>query len=144
MAYQNGPVYQQRYQPAAQQLTQARDLVLAREAVPPGTERADGEPVAARARIALLEAELGARLSIRARATALAAELAAARQRVATLEAAAERAHHREDELEAELVTMRHRQEGSERALEDIKGSASWRMTEPLRSAQRLVRGRAR
>ncbi len=50
----------------------------------------------------------------------------------------------RESELRRELHVLGQRWEGAERALVNIKGSASWRMTEPLRSAKRLVDQRSR
>jgi hypothetical protein len=143
LAYLNGPVYEARYHPAAALLAQARDLVLTRERVPPGAGSVDGDPRAAEARLAILEAELGARLSIRERVTALEAELQAARRRLPALETELQQARHREAELEAQLVTLRYRQEGAQRALENVTGSASWRMTEPLRSVKRLARRRA-
>jgi hypothetical protein len=142
LAYGRPSVYQQRYHPAAQLLAQARDLVLARERVPQDTESSDGDFGAARARIAVLEAELGERLLIRERAAALEAALAAAQRRLPALEAELEQTRRREEGLRAELMTLRHRQEGAQRALENITGSASWRMTEPLRSAKRRVRRR--
>jgi hypothetical protein len=48
-------------------------------------------------------------------------------------------AHTRQAELEAELAELKPRYEAAERALENIKGSASWRLTEPLRFAKRRV-----
>jgi hypothetical protein len=112
LAYLNGSVYQQRYYPAAALLAQARDVVLARERVPPGAQPSDQDLQAARDHIALLESELGGTT------------------------------HWREqlEALEAEVVTLRHRIAGAERALQNIKGSASWRMTEPLRDAKRRLR----
>ena len=129
MAYFDGPVFEQRYQPAAHLLSQARDLVVARQRVPPGTESED-DPSVARARIALLEAELGERLSVREVTAALQADVLLARRRIA--------------ELESELETLGRHHDRAERALEDIKGSPSWRMTEPLRAAKRLARPRPR
>jgi hypothetical protein len=49
----------------------------------------------------------------------------------------------REKALATELRTVRERLDGAERALANIKGSASWRMTEPLRAAKGRV-GRRR
>jgi hypothetical protein len=46
-------------------------------------------------------------------------------------------ARARERELRAQLVALQQRLDGAARALEDIKGSASWRITEPLRTAKR-------
>jgi predicted nucleic acid-binding Zn-ribbon protein len=85
----------------------------------------------------VLEAELGARLSARERASALAAELEQARQRQSALAAELERLRRQTAELEAERDSLHHRFEGSERALNNIKGSASWKLTEPLRQAKR-------
>jgi hypothetical protein len=42
----------------------------------------------------------------------------------------------REAEMLEELATLRDRLAGAERALTNIKGSASWKMTEPLRAAK--------
>ena len=92
----------------------------------------------------MLEAELGARLTIRDQARALEAELVAAQRHVAALEAEVTPLRERSDALEAEAALLRMRYDGSERALQNITGSASWRMTEPLRSAKRLARLRSR
>jgi hypothetical protein len=139
LAYSNGSVYQQRYLPAAHLLAQARDLVLVRELTPPGAQSAD-DPHAARRRIAELEAELGARLAARERVAALEAELGFARRRIDALEAEVQPTRQRAAELEAELAGAWHRITGAERALASITGSASWKMTEPLRSAKQRVR----
>jgi hypothetical protein len=48
-------------------------------------------------------------------------------------------AHSREVELRAEVLTLSHRIDGAERALENIKSSLSWRLTEPLRSVKRAA-----
>ncbi len=130
LAYHDGPVYQQRYYPAAALLAGARDLVLARERVPAGAEAPDADPGAAQARVALLEAELGGSLLWRDEIAALETEAVLARKRMPA--------------LEAEVEVLRMDYERCERALEDIKGSASWRMTEPLRSAKRVMHPRAR
>jgi hypothetical protein len=122
-AYLNGSVYEQRYHPAAPLLAQVRDLVVAREQVPPGTQTLGDEANALREQAAALEDELGGE---RHRAAGLEAELGNERHRAAT--------------LEAELEAARHRIAGAERALENIKGSVSWRMTEPLRGTKRRVR----
>lgn len=143
LAYLRGSVYQQRYHPAAYLLARARDLALARELVPSGAEAMNGDPSVAHRRIEELEAELGARASMRQRVVVLEAELAAARQRSSALEADLAGTRRRAETLERELVAMTHRHAGSERALEDIKASASWRMTEPVRGAKRMVRRRA-
>jgi predicted nucleic acid-binding Zn-ribbon protein len=116
-----------------------RELILARESVPSARE-ALGTEGAARARIIELEAELGSRVAALARADMLEAELAIARQRIVALEAEVVPARRRATEMEQELVTAWNRIEGAERALTNITGSASWKMTEPLRSAKRHVR----
>ncbi len=144
LACGRGSVYEQRYRPAAPLLAQARELVLARERLPAGTESAEHNGVAARHRIAMLEADLGAMIGARERAELLEAELAAARRRVAALEAQVVPLRERAQALEESSALLRLRFDGSQRALEDIKGSASWRMTDPLRSAKRLVRPRSR
>lgn len=126
LAYNNGSVYQQRYYSAAVLLAQARDLIVARERVPVRAEAPDTSLEAARARIATLEAELGGNLLWRDEMAALEAEAAVARKRLPA--------------LEAEVQALRADYERSQRALENIKASASWRMTEPLRSAKRKVR----
>jgi hypothetical protein len=50
----------------------------------------------------------------------------------------------REAEMRAELTTLRDRLAGAERALTNIKGSASWKMTEPLRAAKTLAARRSK
>jgi hypothetical protein len=109
LGYLDGPIYEDRYHPAAPLLARVRELVVARELVPPGTQDLENERAGLRERVAELIVELGT-------------------------------ARHRAATFEAELVTTRARLQGSERALENIKGSASWKMTEPLRSTKRLVR----
>jgi hypothetical protein len=106
LAYMNGPVYEQRYYAAAPLLAQIRDLVVARERVPPGHETLEDATNALRARVAELEAAVGT-------------------------------ARMREGELQAELGPLRHRIARADRALSDITGSLSWKMTEPLRGAKR-------
>lgn len=61
----------------------------------------------------------------------------ALRARVVELEAAVGAARMREGELRAELDPLRQRIAGADRALANITGSLSWRMTEPLRGAKR-------
>jgi len=61
------------------------------------------------------------------------------RRHLVRLEAQLGQAWQREAELSAALVPLQQRVEGAERVLENIKGSASWRMTEPLRTAKRRV-----
>jgi Methyltransferase domain len=130
LAYQNGAVYQQRYYPAASLLADARDLVLARERAPAGAAAPEADLEAAKGRIALLEAELGDSVLWRAEVDALRSEVAVSRKRLPA--------------LEAQVEALRINYERCQRALEDIKASASWRMTEPLRSAKRKVRPEAR
>ncbi len=48
-------------------------------------------------------------------------------------------AQTREAELRAEVLTLSHRIDGAERALENIKSSLSWRLTQPLRAAKRAA-----
>jgi hypothetical protein len=106
LAYLNGSVFEQRYHPAAALLAEIRELVVARERVPPGSGDHDHELDALRRRVATLGAELGSAMS-------------------------------REMALQEELLAARYRLEGAERALENIKSSVSWRVTEPLRGAKR-------
>jgi len=61
------------------------------------------------------------------------------RRHLVRLEAQLGQAWTREAELSAQLFAVQQRVDGAERALQDIKGSASWRMTEPLRTAKRRV-----
>jgi Methyltransferase domain len=68
------------------------------------------------------------------------AEAQQLRKRLTELTAQLSRARTREEELRRELVVLCHRIEGAERAIHNITGSASWRMTEPLRTAKRQVR----
>jgi hypothetical protein len=137
LAYANGSVYEQRYQPAAPLFAEIRDLVVARERVPPGTETVQDEANALRERTRTLEAELG---DARQREAALEVELGDAHRRAATLEVELGDAHRRAATLEVELGALRHQVAGAERALENIKGSASWRLTQPLRGAKRRAR----
>lgn len=108
-AYMNGSVFEQRYHPSAPLLAEIRELVVAREQVPPGLASTAHEMNALRRRVAELGTELG---------------LAASREAA----------------LETELITTRHRLEGAARALENIKGSLSWRATAPLRDGIRVLR----
>ena len=117
LAYRNGSVYERRYHPAAQLLAEMRELVLARELAPEVLQRSP-----------LVEA-----IDLRKRLVRLGAELSAARTY--------------EGELLGEVMRLRDELDGApraqvsraERALEDIKGSASWKATEPLRTAKRRV-----
>jgi hypothetical protein len=111
-AYLTGSVYEQRYHPAAPLLADMRDLVLARERAPAGLDERD-DPA-----------------HLRKRLLALTVELSVARMR--------------EVELQAQLSDVTERAEQAERmgeraqrTLGDVMGSASWRMTEPLRGAKR-------
>jgi hypothetical protein len=72
------------------------------------------------------------------------AELAALRVSVAELGRELGAARYREATLEAERELLTHRLGGAERALENIKGSASWKLTEPLRAAKRRAARRAK
>ena len=138
LAYLDGSVYQERYHPAAALLARARDLVLARERVPPSAHTL--EDGGAGDRVAELEAELGGQIAARERVAELEAELGLARHRIAALEADVVPARRRAAEAEEELAAAAHRIAGAERALADITGSASWKMTEPLRTVKRRVR----
>jgi Methyltransferase domain len=64
-------------------------------------------------------------------------EANALRKRLAELGVELAAARMREAELTSEMVILQHRIAGAERALENITGSVSWRMTEPLRGAKR-------
>jgi hypothetical protein len=102
LVYGNGSVYEQRYQPAGPLLAAIRELVLAREQVPPGTGSARQEATELRKRLARLSTELTA---ARARA--------------------------------AQLEPLREREQRAQRALAGITGSASWKLTQPMRTAKR-------
>lgn len=80
-----------------------------------------------------------ARERVPARADSPLEQTSALRRQVVRLEAQLGQAWTREAELGAVLLPLQHRADGAERALEDIKASASWRMTEPLRTAKRRV-----
>lgn len=67
-------------------------------------------------------------------------EVGELRKRVAELGAELGSALGREAALAGELTTTRHQLEGAARALENIKGSISWRATAPLRDAVRALR----
>lgn len=70
-------------------------------------------------------------------------ETAVLRQRVAELEVQLSAARTGEAWLRAEVLTLRPRLQGAQRALENITGSASWKLTEPFRAGkQRLARRR--
>lgn len=106
-----GSVYEQRYRPAAHLLSEIRELLVAREHVPPGIMSVLDEVNELRKRSAELGSELGSALG-------------------------------RASMLETELTIARHRLDGAARALENIKGSITWRATEPLRSAKRVLHNR--
>jgi Methyltransferase domain len=78
LAYGNGSVYEQRYQPAGPLLAEIRELVLARERVPPGARSPRQEATELRKQLALLSTQLTA---ARAREAKLAAELEPLRER---------------------------------------------------------------
>jgi hypothetical protein len=98
--------YEQRYRPCAPLLAEQRQLVLARERVPPPASEPRLESAELRRRLAELLGELGT-------------------------------TRMREAELLTEVVDLRARIEGAERALANITASASWRLSEPLRAAKR-------
>ena len=106
LAYGNGSVYEQRYHPAGPLLAEVRELVLARERVPPSARSSRGEATELRKQVARLSTQLGA-------------------------------ARAREAELSAELEPLREREQRARQALNDITGSASWRLTQPVRRAKR-------
>ncbi len=64
-------------------------------------------------------------------------EAARLRRRVAELEVQLSVARTGEARLQADVLTLGPRLEGAQRALRNITGSASWRLTEPLRGAKR-------
>jgi hypothetical protein len=121
-AYLNGAIYEQRYHPAGPLLARIRALVAAAESVPTETVIPEAEVEGLRMRVSAVRQELAA-----ARA-AFELQLAAGRARVA--------------DCEAELQAAQHRIEGAERALVNVTGSASWKLTEPLRLAMRQARRR--
>ncbi len=116
-AYLTGSPYEQRYHPAAPLLAHARDLVEEREQAPQGVDSA---------------AE-----ALRDRVHNLYLELAAAHRRQAELEVARQRQEEAVRQRQAELTTQGYQLDAARRALENITGSASWRMTGPLRAAKR-------
>ena len=104
------PVYEQRYQPSAPLLAELRDLVLARE-----RESLPGEdPVEV----------------MRVRARRLTLELAGVRVRQLELDAELAR-------VRLALIASEERRERADRTLQDVMGSASWKLTKPLRGAKR-------
>ena len=122
LAYRNGSIYEQRFHPAAPLLAEIRELVVARERVPPPARSPQHEAGELRRRVAAVAAELAAARSSESRVRA---ELGAARAG--------------EAELQAQLKTLREHYARAERALENITGSASWKLTAPLRTAKRRV-----
>ncbi|MGI8714107.1 MAG: class I SAM-dependent methyltransferase [Solirubrobacteraceae bacterium] len=73
----------------------------------------------------------------------LTAQTAALTHRVAELEVQLSAARTAEARLRAEVLTLAPRLTGAERALANVTGSASWKLTQPLRGAKRRV-GRRR
>jgi hypothetical protein len=118
-AYLNGAVYEQRYQPAGPLLAELRELVLAREHAPSGGT--DLDPVSTlRERLTVLNIELAV---ARAQLVELQSELIAVRPGIEAAEQARDQAEQR--------------RERADRTLENVLGSASWRLTTPLRTAKR-------
>ena len=111
-AYLTGSVYEQRYHPVGPLLADMRDLVVTRERAPAGLDERD-DPARLRKRL------LG-----------LMVELSAGRMREAELQAQLRAVAERLEEAERRRVR-------AERTLENVMSSASWKMTEPLRSAKR-------
>ncbi len=118
-AYLTGSVYEQRYHPAAPLLAYARDLVVEREQASAGMDL----PPTGEARLDRLHH--------------LYLELAAAHRRQAELEVARQREVEAVRQREEELAVQGYQLDAARRALENITGSASWRMTSPLRAAKR-------
>lgn len=114
-AYGSPDVYEPRFRPAGPLLAEIRRLALSREA--------DAPPALA----AHAEAE-----ELRARLGALNVELAAARTRERELDAQLRAAAEREQLLHDRIAR-------ADRTIGDITGSPSWRLTEPLRAAKRIV-----
>ncbi len=69
-------------------------------------------------------------------------QASALRARVARLERELAIEQDRAEALARRLASTEQRWEGAERALTSIKGSASWRLTEPVRAIKRRTRGR--
>ncbi len=139
IAYGSDPVYEQRYHPAAPLLAHARELILEREQAP-GSLGPDDLGRVLRNRIHELDRELVAGLR---REAELSADLMAGLRREAELSAELMAGLRREAELSADLMALQHRIERAERTLQNVIGSASWRLTEPLRAAKRQA-GRAK
>ena len=68
------------------------------------------------------------------------ADAAQQRKRVAELRAELNEMRGRAAELQAELVPLREREQRAQRTIQNITGSASWRMTEPVRTAKRRLK----
>ena len=111
VAYENGPVYEQRYRPAAPLLTEVRELLMMRERVAGVPLSANDDPVVLRRRLNAMIAEL-------------------------------DRSLEREAALRSELQDETDRRDRDRRTLENVMNSASWKLTEPLRTAKRRVRAR--
>ncbi len=71
-------------------------------------------------------------------------EAIALRKRSAQLGVEVAAAHTREAELKAELLPLRSKAAGADRALADIKSSVSWKVTQPLRFAKRRATARVK
>jgi len=112
-AYFSGCVHEQRYHATGALLADMRRTILVRERFPGGADE-ENDPG-----------------WLREQLVALSAELSAVRLREIELTAVKER-----------LEESERRRERAERTLEDVKGSASWKMTEPLRGIKRLATGR--
>jgi hypothetical protein len=121
--YRSGSVYEQRYHPSGPLLAAAAQQFRSRAQLP---ERARDE----------LE-RIGRRMS------ELSEELAVARTENARLTSELVAAHAAWEATEARLSQAEQRLERADRTLEDVKGSASWRITKPLRQAKRRASTRA-
>jgi len=121
--HQSGSVYQQRYHPSGPMLAETAEQFRSRARLPEGTrdelERIDR------------------------RISELSKELAVARTVNAMLNAELEEANATRRDAEARLSHAEERLERADRTLEDVKGSASWRITKPLRQAKRRASTRA-
>lgn len=94
--------------------------------------------------LAELRELVAARERVPAPARAPLLEAAGLRRRVRELLTELGQARLREAQLAGELGTLRQRLEIAEQSLEGIKGSVSWRVTEPLRAAKRRAVRRRR
>ena len=152
LAYLNGLVYEQRFYPAAPLLNEIRELVVARELIPPTGRSPVQEAGELRKRLAAIESELAAAHAIEEQLGAqlgaahaieeqlraqLQEQLGVARATEEKLAAELDTARAAETELRAQLTALHDDYARAGRALANITGSASWRMTAPLRSAKR-------